>query len=215
MKKNLLISIWMTLATTVLLGIVYPLVGDFAGAMGFSAAGEWRNHSDWRQIGGIEPDRAAVYFGGIFSFAAIGRGSCWIRSGCGEWRRDKLWADEFGAYYASEFRCAAFAGGKSRRANSRGSGDEFGIGAGSASFAGCGGISNSARGARAGDERGGSSRFGGAAYGRAAVGIFGRAAGECVGIEFGIGCAASVALGVRGFSGVAVRQPALAKRSQG
>ena len=26
MKKNLLISIWMTLATTVLLGIVYPLV---------------------------------------------------------------------------------------------------------------------------------------------------------------------------------------------
>src|ERR1700731_3139942 len=26
MKKNLLISIWMTLATTVLLGIIYPLV---------------------------------------------------------------------------------------------------------------------------------------------------------------------------------------------
>ena len=26
MKRNLLISIWMTLATTVLLGILYPLV---------------------------------------------------------------------------------------------------------------------------------------------------------------------------------------------
>src|ERR1700691_6789716 len=161
--------------------------------MVFSAAEEWRNHSLGGEAGGLEPDRAAFYFAGIFSFAALGRGNCWIRPECVQRRSIEPGADEFGVNYARERRRAEVAGGKSWGADSCGSGYQFGLGAGSAYFArGCG-ISDCAGGAGAGDERGGCSRVRGAPYGGAAVWIPRGAAGQCVGIEFGVGCGASLA----------------------
>src|ERR1700723_4519599 len=137
--------------------------------MGFSAAGERRNHSLGREDGGIEPDWPAFYYGGIFSFAAFGGGGCWIRSGCVQWRSVKFGADECGVDYAREWRRAEVAGGKSGSAGSCGFGYCFGLRLGPAYFAGGGGISDCAGGAGAGDEGGGPSGFAGAAYGGAPV----------------------------------------------
>ncbi len=103
MKKNLLISIWMTLATTVLLGILYPLAVTVLAQWAFprQANGEIIHLGGGN--GGIEPDWAAVYFSGIFSFAAFGCGGCRIRSGCVQWRSVKFGADEFGVDDAREW----------------------------------------------------------------------------------------------------------------
>ena len=45
MKKNLMISIWFTLVTTVLLGIGYPLVVTGLAQLMFPEAGQWANSS--------------------------------------------------------------------------------------------------------------------------------------------------------------------------
>ena len=72
MKKNLMISIWFTLATTVLLGIIYPLVVTGLAQLMFpkQANGElitqeWQ--ADWLAL-----DRPALHRAGIFLLASFG-----------------------------------------------------------------------------------------------------------------------------------------------
>lgn len=82
MKRNFLISIWMTLATTVLLGIAYPLTVTVLAQWLFprQANGELIHAGE---AGRLEPDWTTVHRGWIFSFAAI-------RRGCGGIRRREL-----------------------------------------------------------------------------------------------------------------------------
>jgi K+-transporting ATPase ATPase C chain len=67
MKKNLLISIWMTLATTVLLGIIYPLAVTGLAQVMFprQANGELIRKSDGKIVGSSligQPFTSAGYF---------------------------------------------------------------------------------------------------------------------------------------------------------
>ena len=67
MKKNLLISIWMTLATTVLLGIIYPLAVTGLAQVIFprQANGELIRKSDGKIVGSSligQPFTSAGYF---------------------------------------------------------------------------------------------------------------------------------------------------------
>ena len=82
MKKNLLISIWFTLVTTVLLGIGYPLVVTGLGAAALSQAGQRGIDPSEREARRIAPDRPAVHSAGIFLFPAVGGRRGRIRSHC-------------------------------------------------------------------------------------------------------------------------------------
>ena len=107
MKQNFLISSSMTVATTVLLGVIYPLVVTVLAQWIFprQANGELisvaANAVGSSLIG--QPFSSAGYF-----HPRPSGGARRIRSECGEWRRDEFWADECGAYYASECRRATF-----------------------------------------------------------------------------------------------------------
>jgi K+-transporting ATPase ATPase C chain len=190
MKKNLLISIWMTLATTVLLGILYPLavtllaqwafprqangeiihvggkmVGSSLIGQPFTSAGYFHSRPSAAGAAGYDPDASS---GGASNLGPTN--SALITRVKGDVQR--LQAENPGARIPVDL------------VTSSGSGLDPHISPAAAEFQ----IVRVAR------ERG--ARPGGGAYAGAAVRFFGRAAGECVGIEFGIGCGAAVALGV-------------------
>ena len=71
MKKNLLISIWFTLATTVLLGIVYPLVVTGLAQLLFPRQANGELISADGKARRLASDRPAVYRAGIFLFASL------------------------------------------------------------------------------------------------------------------------------------------------
>ena len=71
MKRNLLISIWMTLATTVLLGIIYPSIVTGLAQVIFPRQANGESDSGGRQNRGFQADRAAIYRARVFSFAAF------------------------------------------------------------------------------------------------------------------------------------------------
>ena len=193
MKKNLLISIWMTLATTVLLGIVYPLAVTGLAQCIFSAAGKWRADSSRWKADWLAPDRTAVYFAGIFSFAAIGGRAGWIRRHA--IGRIESRADESGADCARAGRLC-----KQMQADNPGVpvpvdlGDDFRLRSRSRYFArGCG-FSGAARGPRTRDERRRCARAREETYPGTAAGLPRRASRECAGAEYRAGCGAPASL---------------------
>ncbi len=75
MKKNLMIAVLMTVVTTVLFGLLFPLVITGLAQVLFPRAGERRiADAEW-QADGIAIDRTIIFFAGIFSFASIERGN--------------------------------------------------------------------------------------------------------------------------------------------
>ena len=173
MKKNFLISIWMTLATTVLLGILYPLVvtllaqwafprqangeiihlgGKMVGSrligQPFTSAGYFHSRPSAAGVTGYDPDASS---GGASNLGPTN--SALITRVNGD--VTKLQAENPGARIPVDLVTT------------------FGIGIGSGYYAGGCRISDCAGGARAGDERGGCAGGRRAAYGGAAVGIFG------------------------------------------
>ena len=184
MKKNLITAVLMTVVTTVLFGLLFPLLITGLAQVLFPKQGERRTaYAEW-QGRGIAIDRTVVFFAGIFSLAAFERGNG-LR--CGQLQRIESWADESNANCASAGRCGPTAGRESRRADPNGFADDFGFGAGSSHFAGGGGISGATDRERARAERGCSSRSGAPAYGVATIRISGRTAGECAGTESYVG----------------------------
>ena len=194
MKRNLLISIWMTLATTVLLGILYPLVVTVLAQWAFprQANGEII-HVGGKMVGSSligQPFTSAGYFhsrpsaagaAGYDPDASSGGGSNLGPTNSALITRvngdvEKLQAENPGARIPVDL------------VTSSGSGLDPDISPAAAEFQ----IVRVAkeRGMSEGDVRSAC----GKAYGGAAVGLFGRAAGQCFGIELGVGCGASVAL---------------------
>ena len=194
MKRNFLISIWMTVATTVLLGVIYPLVATALAQRIFPRQANGEMISANGTAVGSSLIGQAVQFAGIFPSAAFGGRSRRIRSELFQRRRLESGAHECGVDHAGEGRRGTCRGGKSWGRNSRRHGDHLGIGPRSAHFAGVGGVSGSTRCEGAWNERAGRSRVGAKTHGRPSVGIFGRAPGQCVGIEFGTERRPSVAL---------------------
>lgn len=74
MKKNLLISIWFTLATTVLLGIFYPLVVTGLAQLLFPRQANGELITEGGEFDRLASDRPAFYGTGIFLFAPFGGG---------------------------------------------------------------------------------------------------------------------------------------------
>ena len=72
MKKNLLISIWFTLATTVLFGIIYPLVVTGIAQVIFPKQANGEPDPAERETRRLAPDRPAVHRARILLVAAVG-----------------------------------------------------------------------------------------------------------------------------------------------
>ena len=75
MKKNLLTAIWMTLATTALLGVLYPLAITGLARLIFPRQANGGLIQARRRNNRVEFDRAGIFFAGIFSLASLG-GRC-------------------------------------------------------------------------------------------------------------------------------------------
>ena len=76
MKKNLITAVLMTIATTVLLGILYPLLVTGLAQLIFPKQANGQLIYGERRSGRwFAADRAAVFGAGLLSLAAIGRGS--------------------------------------------------------------------------------------------------------------------------------------------
>ena len=79
MKKNLnRTAVLMTIATTILLGIIYPLVVTGLAQVLFPKQGKWSADSHGRKDCGIQHYRAGLLPDSIFSFQTFERGK-WIR----------------------------------------------------------------------------------------------------------------------------------------
>ncbi len=73
MKKNLMISILMTIVTTILLGIIYPLVVTGLAQVLFPRQGQRPADRARRQGDRLANHRADIYRPCLFPLAAIGR----------------------------------------------------------------------------------------------------------------------------------------------
>ena len=91
MKKNLITAVLMTVVTTILFGLLFPLVITGLGAGFVSEAGERRASDAQRQGRGVAIDRAIVLFARIFPLASVERRN---RVRCRQFRRIESWADQ-------------------------------------------------------------------------------------------------------------------------
>ena len=73
MKKNLITAVLMTLVTTVLFGLLFPLSNHGTGAGFVSEAGERRASDAERQSGGIAIDRPVLLLARVFPLASLQR----------------------------------------------------------------------------------------------------------------------------------------------
>ena len=71
MKKNLMISIWMTIVTTLLLGVVYPFVVTGLAQLLFPQAIQRRPDHRKRKDRRLAPDRTTVFLARVFSLASF------------------------------------------------------------------------------------------------------------------------------------------------
>ncbi len=78
MKKNLLISVRMTIATTILLGIIYPLVVTGLAQVFFKDKANGQLIVENGKVVGSQNHRPGIYWPGLFSLSAFGGGK-WIR----------------------------------------------------------------------------------------------------------------------------------------
>ena len=85
MKKNLITAVLMTIATTVLLGILYPLLVTGLAQVIFPKQANGELILRTRTCGWLAADRSAVFRARLFPFPALGRGSGRLR--CQRFRR--------------------------------------------------------------------------------------------------------------------------------
>ena len=91
MKKNLITAVLMTVVTTVLFGLSFPLCNYWTGAGSVSQAGERRVADAQRQGGRIALDRTIILLTRIFPLASIERRNRLRRQ---QFRRIESWADQ-------------------------------------------------------------------------------------------------------------------------
>ena len=149
MKKNLIIAVLMTLVTTVLFGLLFPLLITGLAQVLFPEAGQWRIADAQWPRGWISIDRPNIFVAGLFSLAPFERRH-WIR--CRQFERIESGADESIPHRASAGRCRSVAAGKSHSRDSDRSANCIGLWTRSSHFARGGGISSAAHRERAGIE---------------------------------------------------------------
>ena len=146
-QRNLLIATLMTVVTTVLLGLLYPLAVTGAGAGAVSRSREWAADRSRRRDGRLSDHRPAVHVARLFPAAALRGGRGRLRRGRIGWHEPR--ADEQEAHRSRERGHYCVGGGEPRAARSDRAGNDVGVRAGPAHLTARCGVPGTARCARA------------------------------------------------------------------